>query len=117
MFDYIEKLRQKPYSTKKQIAFLVSFSFVSVIFIIWVTAVYPSFGKENIDNPDVSEKFSPFSTFNSVLSQSMGAIGDQISKISGVVASLSSSTQDYIISSSTSTSTIPLDTSNASISE
>ena len=47
MFNALEKLRQKPESVKKQIAFAVALSFAGIIFLVWLTVVYPDLRKEN----------------------------------------------------------------------
>ena len=46
MFPLIEKLRQKPSRTKKQIAFVVSFLLAGVIFVIWLSIIYPAIGAQ-----------------------------------------------------------------------
>lgn len=43
MFEFIEKLRQKSDGSKKRIAFATSFSFVAVIFTVWLSVIYPDF--------------------------------------------------------------------------
>lgn len=41
MFELLEKLRQKPESTKQKVAFLTAFSFAGLIFVIWLSVIYP----------------------------------------------------------------------------
>lgn len=85
MFDYLEKLRQKPEKTRKRISLLFSLLFVSIIFLIWVTAIYPSFREEKKINDKIANiEVSPFSTFGNLFSESVSSISDQVQKIKEV---------------------------------
>jgi hypothetical protein len=82
MFNFIEKLRQKPDSVIKQVAFLISFSFVGIIFIFWLFSIYPNFLEEKKIADRVSAvEPSPLSTLSEIISQGTSAMGEQISKI------------------------------------
>lgn len=104
MFKYIEKLRQKPDSVKKRMAFLTSFSFVGIIFIVWLSIIYPGFREQkNINDRVVASEPSPFSTFGDILSQSTSAIGEQFSKITEISTTFSDGVKSPDAASTTST--------------
>ena len=89
MFDYIEKLRQKPEHIKKQIAFLISLLFAGIIFIVWLTVIMPGFEQQKqIDDRVAKSEPSPFSTFIGMLSSGTSAMSDQVSKIKELSSSL-----------------------------
>ena len=102
MFNYIEKLRQKPDNVKKHIAFFVAFSFVGIIFVVWLSTIYPGFQQEKQINDRVASSGgpSPVSTFVSILSQSVSTMSEQFSKIKETSTSILSGT-DHIISTTT----------------
>ena len=102
MFNYLEKLGQKPDGAKKRIAFLVSFLCVGIIFVVWITAIYPQFGQEKSISDRISaSETSPFSTFTAILSQSTSAIGEQISKIKQLGSSLYGGADYYNLATTT----------------
>ena len=102
MFKYLEKLREKSESQKKRTAFLFSFLFVGIIFVVWLTAVFPTvLQQKSIDDRVASSGPSPLSTFESVLSQSTSAIGDQVAKLKSIGSVFSGPTDYYTVSSST----------------
>ena len=93
MFDFIEKLRQKPDRTKKQIAFLVSLLLAGIIFVIWLSVIYPDFSQTQAKETAVSKQEpSPLSNFSDTFSSGISAIGDQFNKIKESLSSFSTTT-------------------------
>ncbi|MCX6701761.1 MAG: hypothetical protein NTX96_01015 [Candidatus Zambryskibacteria bacterium] len=90
MFELIEKLRQKPDRTKKQIAFLVAFFLTGIIFVIWLSVVYPDFKQGNLKEEVVSKlEPSPLGTFGETFKTGMSAIGEQFTKLKESISSIS----------------------------
>lgn len=82
MLKTIERLRQKSPTQKKRIAFLSALSFSGIIFVIWLSVVYPGFKERsereaNIKNTEVG----PFSTFSDIFSSTFISIDGEIQKI------------------------------------
>ena len=101
MFDTIEKLRQKPDSTKKKIAFLISFSVVGIIFVIWLSVIYPDFRKKEIKESNIAKlEPSPISAFTGTLSSGVSVIGEQFNKIKDIMFSFSYG-PDYYVATTT----------------
>ncbi len=69
MFELIDRIRQKPESTKKQIAFVSAFVFVGIIFMIWLSVVYPHIQKVSRQKEAVTKKEpSPFDILSTQVS-------------------------------------------------
>ena len=115
MYKYIEKLRQKSDTAKKRFAFLVSFLFVGIIFVVWLSVIYPGFREQkNINDKISANESSPLSTFKDIFSQGSSEIGNQFSKIKNV-GSVFSNDPEYINqTSTTSTSTTTSTTTKVS---
>ncbi len=106
MFELIEKLRQKPDSTKKKIAFLGAFLFAGIIFVFWLLAVYPSFKEDvSIQKKAGSLETSPMSSLGSILGDNVSKIKEQFSKLKDIGSSLSNQIDYYSASSTASTTT------------
>ena len=83
MFDFLEKLRHKPDKQKKQIAFFVAFLFVGIIFVVWLTVIYPDFRQSRVNQEKVANlEPGPFSTFTSQLSNGISSITEDLSRVS-----------------------------------
>ena len=108
MFETIERLRQKPERTKKRVAFLVAFCFAGIIFVIWLSVVYPAFRESGQNEQKVSSSEpSPLSTFEDTLSTGFSAITDQFKLFKSSISSLTQNinTQSSAIESLISTTT------------
>lgn len=110
MFDLIEKLRAKPEKVKKRIAFLVSLSVASFIFVVWLTVIYPDFKNRQNQAEKVSKLTpSPISTFSASVSEGLSGIGEEFSKLKAAISSFSISPAYYKSSTTvTSSTTSPL---------
>ncbi|HEY4509118.1 MAG TPA: hypothetical protein VJC13_02445 [Candidatus Paceibacterota bacterium] len=107
MFPLIEKLRQKPSRTKKQIAFVVSFLLAGVIFVIWLSIIYPDFSQRQAKEISASKlEPSPISNFGETFSSGLSAIGAQFSKIKESLSSLSTTTYYFASTTQEATTTI-----------
>lgn len=131
MFELIEKIRNKPEKTKNRIAFLSSLLFVGVIFVIWLTVLFPDFLGQNAKAEKItSSEPSAFSALFSTISQGFSDMGKNISQIKEVSSAVMSnfsqgdtthyfatSTKSDDLGTSTTTQTIeyiPGDTETAS---
>ena len=102
MFQLIEKLRHKPNSTKKQIAFLVALSFAGIIFIVWLSVVYPDFRQSQEAEQRVADLTpSPISGFMASITTGFSAIGEQIAKMKDTMTSFSIDPAYYSATSTT----------------
>ncbi len=102
MFQLIEKLRNKSDNQKKQIAFLFSALFVGVIFIVWLSVIYPDFRKrESQEANAISVSDNSTDTFKTTISKSLSALGEQITNIKQVIHSLTDGTTYYNSASTT----------------
>lgn len=82
MFNYLEKLRQKPERSKNRFAFLSAFSFAGIIFVIWLSVVYPNFTEQKKREDKVrSLEQSPLSSFFENVSVGFGEVGENVSSI------------------------------------
>ncbi len=101
MFEFIEKLRQKSDRTKRQIAFVIALSFSGVIFIVWISVIYPDFMRGQAEaERAVSSEPSPLSTFSGTISVGFSAIGEQIGKAKESIFSITKNISDYSASAS-----------------
>ncbi len=101
MFDFIEKLRQKPPGAKKKIAFLMAFSFTALIFIIWLSIVYPAVWRDHLQEEKVANlEPGPLDKISDLFGDAFSEINDNISEAKSVISSISSSTEYYGTASS-----------------
>jgi hypothetical protein len=110
MFKLIEKLRAKSERTKKLFAFSIAFFFSGLIFVVWLSVIYPSF-KQKQDKLDYVSKLepSPIGTITEALGGGFSQIGEQFGRLKDAVSSLTSapayySTTSKVMIESTSTS-------------
>lgn len=88
MFEIIEKLRQKPDRTKKQIAFLVAFLLTGIIFIIWLSVIYPSFRQDQKKLDAVAKiEPSPLQALGETFSTGASALGEEFGKLRETISS------------------------------
>lgn len=95
MFEYLEKLRQKPESSRKKIAFFTSFSVVAVIFAVWLTVIYPDFKKETDQKIAESKTDESTENFARTFTEGVGRIGSEIGKVKSLISVFSSATTTY----------------------
>jgi len=100
MFEFIENLRQKPNSTKKKIAFLTSFSVSAIIFVVWISVIYPDMKNENRVISTTSSS-TPIETFTGFMSDGFSQMKEKLSEVANVFSSLSSTTSMYYATSTT----------------
>jgi len=93
MFDFLEKLREKPERVKKQVAFIVALSISGIIFVVWLSVIFPSWRSSQVETQ--SSEPSPLASFTSTFSSGLSDISSQFSKIKNIVSSLSTSTVYY----------------------
>ena len=106
MFDFLEKLRAKPEKIKKQISFLVAFAFAGLVFVVWLSVVYPKFSqKETSSKKEAVSQGSPLSSLTETFSSGFSALSEQFSQLKNAVSSFSSPTADVPATSTVSTTT------------
>jgi len=90
MFNFLEKLRQKPDRVKKQIAFLIALFFSGLIFVIWLSVIYPDFKRRQQRTERVSNlEPSPIETFGETFKTGASAIGEQFTQLKESIYSIS----------------------------
>lgn len=90
MFEYLEKLRQKPERVKKHIAFTIAFFLAGVVFVVWLTSVYPDFSQSQSREAQAESLTpSPLSTFEGQLSSGISAISEKFSEVKNSISSFS----------------------------
>ena len=104
MFELIEKLRSKPESAKKRIAFFTAFAFSGLLFIAWATVIFPNF-KRSLDQTAKDTGPSPISTFAATIMSGVSSVTNQISEIKTVSGSFSKYLTGGVASTTIATST------------
>ncbi len=100
MFQFIDNLRQKPDKTKKQVAFLVAFFITGIIFVVWLSVIYPNFkNQENKEAVASSTESSPFSTFSSTFGSGFKALGEQFGELKDTISSITAEPAYYVSTS------------------
>ena len=96
MFNLLEKLRQKPAHIKKQVAFLVSFSVAGVIFVVWLSVIYPDFRERQSKEQKISSvEPSPVSSFGQTLTAGISSIKEQFGQLKNAVSSFTADPAHY----------------------
>lgn len=81
MLQFLENLKQKPESTKKYIAFSVAFFVSGIIFVVWLSVIYPDFRAKQDRKEYVSEiEKSPLTTLKESITTGVSGIKEEISK-------------------------------------
>lgn len=107
MFEIIDNLRQKPDRSKKRIAFLVSFSFCLIIFVVWLTVIYPDFKRRQERKTASSISTStPIDTFTSIFSEGFSKVGSQINEAKKTIQEVVSSSTPYYYKATSTTENI-----------
>lgn len=102
MFEYLEKLRQKPEKTKTLIAFSTSLFFAGTILVVWLTVVFPDIKQDKaVRDRIASTEPSPFSIFFGNISDGFSGIKNQFDsakeKITAVVVLTSTTTTESVV--------------------
>lgn len=82
MLKIIEKLRNKSPNQKKRIAFIVAFCISGLIFVVWLSVIYPSFKEKKYREDNLARKeSSPVSAFSDILSSTFITIGGEFDRL------------------------------------
>jgi cytoskeletal protein RodZ len=93
MFNVIEDLREKGDNTKKRIAFLLALLFSGIIFVIWLTVIYPNFVNQKKEESALNEnKEGPVTNFTDTISRGIFSIEKQIQGLKESTGELFNST-------------------------
>ncbi len=115
MFELIERLRNKSDRTKKQVAFFVSIFIAGMIFIVWLSVIYPDFRKRQKKNDEVSNlEPSPLGTITETFVTAFSAIGEQFADLKESVSYITTSPA-YYSTTSTTTSEVVVSTTTPEI--
>lgn len=102
MFELIERLRRKSDRTKKQVAFLTALFVAGVIFVVWLSVIYPDFRKKQQKINYVSNlEPSPLGTLGDTFRTGLSAIGEQFTSLKEAVSSITTSPSYYSTTSVT----------------
>jgi len=104
VFDFLEKLRGKSDKQKKQIAFCLALLFAGLIFVVWLSVIFPGLHQNKVEEDKVANLTpSPFSVFMSQISSGISSIGSKVSEIKSSVSSFSTGPVQYIATSTATT--------------
>ena len=117
MFDFLEKIRSKSEKTKKIFAFSVSLFVAGLIFVIWISVIYPDFRNRETKSEKVAQlEPSPISTFGDTVATAFSAMGEQFGQMKNMVSELASTTTAHYSSAGAdimATSTEPVSTTTS----
>ncbi len=93
MYNFLEKIRNKPDRTKKQMAFVTAFCFAGVIFIVWFSIIYPNWHQaQNKENLASQLEPGPLETLGGIISTGVSSISDEVDKAKNTISSFASTT-------------------------
>jgi len=96
LFDLLEKIRQKPERAKKQIAFLISLFVAGLIFVVWLSVIYPNWiSIKTKEEKVVATEPSPISTLGNMFSTTFSAIDEQFASIKEAISSFTTEPAYY----------------------
>ncbi len=99
MFELLDRIREKSESTKRRIAFLLAFFLVGLVFVVWLSVIYPDFKKgADVINQSQSTENSTAS-ITAIFKNGMGQIIRQIGELRSNVKNFSTSPSYYNASS------------------
>ncbi|MEI6843461.1 MAG: hypothetical protein WCK48_03065 [bacterium] len=92
--ELLENIKQKPAKTKKMIAFLCALTFAGLIFVVWLSVLYPDWKASQTNEAKVTAKEpSPLSTFSDMISGSLRGISGEVKNISTAISAFTQVTQ------------------------
>ena len=79
MYDYIEKLKNRPESHRRRVAFGVSGTITAIVFIIWASVIFPQtnraiIAKSNPQSEASQKEETPIKTLSSGVAQVYNAM-------------------------------------------
>ena len=105
MFNFLDKLRKKPDRLKKQMAFFTAFSLAGVVFVVWLSVIYPDFINTQEQEKKVSDlEANPLNNFTQTFLQGISGMKDQFKNLKDSISSFSTSPTYYSATSSNATS-------------
>jgi len=113
MFNFIEKLRQKPDKTKKKVAFLSALFLCGIIFVVWLSVIFPGFREDQAKKQAVQKlEPSPLVTFKATFEAGLSTMKDQYTELRNSIAEVATSSLGIVTATSTlvsATTTEPTD--------
>lgn len=109
MFKYLDNLRKKPDSYKKKFSILVSLLVVGLIFVVWLSVIYPDVRDMGKKKAELRKDPTPANAFLSNMWDGFRSLGENFGNLNKTVSDLGNSIENsYYLASTTS------DTSNFS---
>ena len=111
MFNFLENLRQKPVSVRKRVAFLTALSIAGLIFVVWLSVIYPDFYTDQTQQAKAKVvEPSPVSTFGDTMRSGLAKIGAQFGELKNTLSSFTTMTATTTYYSSTTTDSTSIST-------
>lgn len=96
MFEYLEKLRQKPEKTKNFIAFSASLFFAGCIFLMWLTVVFPDVRQDQATKDKIAAiEPSPFSALFGNIAKGFSEVQNKFTSVKSVISNFSANAVYY----------------------
>lgn len=111
MFNWLEKIRQKPLSKRRLIAFGLSFLFTGILFVVWLSVWLPGINREEEIVKKVESFSTPKDSFLQNISSAWQGITEQYSQLEAVLSGINVSknlTSSVNYQSATNTPTISI---------
>jgi len=89
MFNFIEKLRQKPDKTKKKVAFLSALFLCGIIFVVWLSVIFPGFREDQAKKQAVQKLEAGLSTMKDQYTELRNSIAEVATSSLGIVTATS----------------------------
>lgn len=100
MFEFIEKIRQKPEGLKKKVAFLASFFIAGLIFVIWLSVIYPNImNNKKVDSLTEKRKEDPISSLANIISSGVYSVSNELGSLKDLISNVGTK-EDYFSASS-----------------
>jgi hypothetical protein len=111
--NFLENIRSKSDRTKSLVAFSGALLISGIIFVVWLSVIFPDWRSEQSKEEAIAKKVnepSPIETFSETFGTAASEIGDQIGQIKSSVNALS-----IVIASSSKNSSTTIKNLNESI--
>lgn len=102
MFKYLDNLRKKPDYYKKRFSILVSFLVVSLIFVVWLSVIYPDVKNITKKKAEIRKDPTPTNAILGNIFEGFRSLGDSFKGLNAVVSELGNDIENsYYLASST----------------
>ncbi|MFA7216760.1 MAG: hypothetical protein WC095_02155 [Candidatus Paceibacterota bacterium] len=105
MFNYLDNLRKKPDSYKKRFSILVSFLVVGLIFVVWLSVIYPDVRDMGKKKAEIRKDPTPANAFLGNMWEGFRSLEESYGNLGKTVSDLSNNIENYYYSTSTTNKT------------